>query len=136
VTAPAVCEDCHRPLKDPASIARGRGPVCQAVLEGDTHISPAPRRPPQRPDPDQIPLPLESPVTEPMTEQQLRDYATEIILDHARDVERLSIYEMYEDWADEDGNEISDDDAQKISRLITEADITVSWPATVQEGQN
>lgn len=44
----AVCLDCHRPLKDPASIARQRGRYCQEIFEGDTHISPKPRRPARR----------------------------------------------------------------------------------------
>jgi hypothetical protein len=41
----ATCLDCHRPLKDPASIARQRGRYCQEIFEGDTHIAPKPRRP-------------------------------------------------------------------------------------------
>jgi len=42
--APTKCQDCERPLTDPDSIARRRGPVCQAVFEGDTHVTPNPRR--------------------------------------------------------------------------------------------
>lgn len=45
---PVPCLDCHRPLKDPASIARQRGRYCQEIFEGDTHISPKPRRPGRR----------------------------------------------------------------------------------------
>ncbi|MCU1687832.1 MAG: hypothetical protein JWQ81_8571 [Amycolatopsis sp.] len=45
---PVPCLDCHRPLKDPASIARQRGRYCQEIFEGDTHISPKLRRPMRR----------------------------------------------------------------------------------------
>jgi hypothetical protein len=81
MTAPATavqCEDCHRPLKDPASIARGRGRICQAVFEGDTHISPVPRRPSRRRNPDQILLPLENPV-----DAETRKAAIDVIARHA-----------------------------------------------------
>ncbi|WP_418189808.1 DUF6011 domain-containing protein [Amycolatopsis orientalis] len=43
-----VCCDCHRPLTDPVSVARRRGPVCTVKFEGDTHTSPKPRRPARR----------------------------------------------------------------------------------------
>jgi hypothetical protein len=49
VTAdPVPCLDCHRPLNAPESVARKRGRHCQEVFEGDTHISPKPRRPMRR----------------------------------------------------------------------------------------
>lgn len=44
---PAVvtkCLDCERQLTDPDSIARERGRVCQEKFEGDTHVTPMPRR--------------------------------------------------------------------------------------------
>lgn len=60
-----------------------------------------------------------------MTEQELKDYATTLILEHARDVEFLSIFEMAEEHL---GEEISDDDAKKVDKLLVEAAITVEFP--------
>lgn len=60
-----------------------------------------------------------------MTEDELRAYATDVVLDHARDIERLSIYEMAEDNI---GHEISDEDAKKVLDLCRTATVTVSWP--------
>jgi recombinational DNA repair protein (RecF pathway) len=39
-----TCLDCGRPLDHPDSIARERGRVCQEKFEGDTHVTPMPRR--------------------------------------------------------------------------------------------
>ncbi|GAB3472111.1 hypothetical protein [Actinophytocola sediminis] len=59
-----------------------------------------------------------------MTPNQLREYATTVILDHARDVEFLSIVEMAEDQL---GHAIEVEDARAVAKLITKATITVSW---------
>lgn len=40
----ATCLGCERPLTHPDSIARQRGRVCQEKFEGDTHVTPIPRR--------------------------------------------------------------------------------------------
>lgn len=61
-------------------------------------------------------------MTTPEQEQQARDIATDLILDHARDVEFLSIVEKLDD------REIDDPDdelAKRISDLISTATITV-----------
>lgn len=42
------CRRCHRPLTDPVSVQRQRGPKCNAIYEGDTHRTPKPRRPARR----------------------------------------------------------------------------------------
>ncbi|HET6290470.1 MAG TPA: DUF6011 domain-containing protein [Amycolatopsis sp.] len=42
-----ACRDCHRPLTDPVSVARHRGPVCNTKFEGETpasHVTPKIRR--------------------------------------------------------------------------------------------
>lgn len=39
-----TCLDCERNLTHPDSRARGRGRVCQEKFEGDTHVTPTPRR--------------------------------------------------------------------------------------------
>lgn len=62
-----------------------------------------------------------------MTPDEIRAYATTLILDHARDVEYLTIHEMAEEHLD--GGEISGDDAKAVSELISSATITVEWPA-------
>lgn len=60
-----------------------------------------------------------------MTEEELKDYATDLILAHARDVEYLSIFEMAETYLE--AREISDEDAKKVNELMTKATITVSF---------
>jgi hypothetical protein len=61
-----------------------------------------------------------------MTDEELKDYATDLILSHARDVEYLSIFEMAEEYT---GGEISDEDAGKVNDLMCKATITVEFPA-------
>lgn len=60
-----------------------------------------------------------------MTDEELKDYATDLILSHARDVEYLSIFEMAEEYT---GEEISDEDAQRVDDLMCKATITVEFP--------
>lgn len=59
-----------------------------------------------------------------MTADERRGYAAKLMLEHARDVEFLSIFEMAEEHA---GREIDVDDAQEVADLIIRATITVSW---------
>lgn len=61
-----------------------------------------------------------------MSPEELREYAIDVILDHARDVEFSSLFDMAEHHL---GHEIDIDDAHKVDRLITRATITVSWEA-------
>lgn len=60
-----------------------------------------------------------------MTKDELRQYAETLILEHAQDVEFLSIFEMAKEHAP--GAEISDDEAREVADLITQATVTVSW---------
>lgn len=62
-----------------------------------------------------------------MSPDELRDYAATLILDHARNVEYLTIFEMAED---ELGGELSEEDGRKVSDLINEATVVVSFPGT------
>lgn len=71
--------------------------------------------------------PAPNPKDTPMTPEQLAEYATTLILEHARDVEYLSIFEMAEEHTE--AGEISDDDAKQVSELISTATITVEFPA-------
>jgi hypothetical protein len=71
-----------------------------------------------------VPVPALS--EDDVTDDEIREYATTLILDHARDVEYLSIHEMAEQHAP--SGEISDEDARKVDDLITKATVTVSWP--------
>lgn len=59
-----------------------------------------------------------------MTDEQLRDYAMDLIVDHALDIEWLSIFECY---PGED--EISEEDAARVAELIRGAKITVKLEA-------
>lgn len=61
-----------------------------------------------------------------MTDEEIRDYAATLLLDHARNVEFLTIHEMAEDNVE--GGEISDEDALKVDTLIREATVAVSFP--------
>lgn len=60
-----------------------------------------------------------------MTNDELREYATTLILEHARDIEYLTIFDMSEEHA---GVYISDEDAEKVSELIGRATVTVEFP--------
>jgi hypothetical protein len=60
-----------------------------------------------------------------LTDQQIEDYARELILDHARDVEYLSIFEVWDDHSP--GVSISEPDALRVHSLIQQATITVTW---------
>jgi len=58
-----------------------------------------------------------------------KELARRIILDHAQDVEFLSISEMTEDDADEERLTPDQHDqlCRKIDKLISKATVTVSW---------
>lgn len=60
-----------------------------------------------------------------MTDDELREYATTLILEHCRDVEFMTIFEMAEEHT---GEEISDEDARKVDALLTKAKIKVKFP--------
>lgn len=63
-----------------------------------------------------------------MTEQELKDYAEHLVFEHAREVEYLSVFEMYDEYVGECDASISDDDAKKVLDLVGTATIEVSWP--------
>lgn len=63
-----------------------------------------------------------------LSDDDLREYAADIILDHAKDIERSSIYEMAEGRVVNDGEELSNADANKVRRFINMATVRVSWP--------
>ena len=65
-----------------------------------------------------------------MTDDELRAYATALILEHARDIEYLSIFEMAEEHT---SASISDEDAAKVDQLLTKATVTVSWPVSEED---
>lgn len=60
-----------------------------------------------------------------MTGEERQKYATALILEHARDVEYLSVLEMAEQHAGV--AEISDADARTVHDLIAKATVTVEW---------
>jgi len=62
-------------------------------------------------------------------DEKLHRYAADLILDHATDVEYLTIHEMAEDPANGFPNGvISDEDAKLVDNLIAKATVRVSWP--------
>lgn len=60
-----------------------------------------------------------------MTDAQRREYAETIILEHAQEVEYLSIFEMADQFSPT--GECTDADARAVSELITRATVTVTW---------
>lgn len=60
-----------------------------------------------------------------MTDKELREYAADILIEHVRDIEPLSIHEMADEFL---GREISDDEAAIVLDLIARADISVTIP--------
>ncbi len=67
-----------------------------------------------------------------MTPEEIREHATNLILDHARDVEFLSIAERLADHGIDD---LGDHIAQVIAEAIREATVTVEWPEPVSAGE-
>lgn len=63
--------------------------------------------------------------------ERLRELAAEIVLDHARDIEYLSVSEMLEHEVDIDeiGEAEYDRIARQVHDLATTASLTVEWPA-------
>ncbi|APU20914.1 hypothetical protein [Actinoalloteichus sp. GBA129-24] len=59
------------------------------------------------------------------TEAQLREYATYVITEHARDVEYLSIGEMADGHL---GGDLSDEQHRRVSELIRGASVAVILP--------
>lgn len=57
---------------------------------------------------------------------ELRDYAAQLMLDHARDVEHLTITEMAPDHL---GRDLTDDEITAVADLIATAHITITQPA-------
>jgi hypothetical protein len=62
-----------------------------------------------------------------MTPEEIRDHATDIILDHAQDVEFLSISEHLEDLGLSEAEHA--DACNAIDEAIREATVTVEWPS-------
>jgi hypothetical protein len=69
-----------------------------------------------------------------MTPEEIRDYATELILDHARDVEFLSISEHLADLDLELSDDEHDEACKAIDDLIRVATVTVEFPSEPVEG--
>lgn len=111
----ATCEDCHRPLKDAASVARGRGPVCQRKYADDTRIGPPPR--PKRSCED-VPFPgFPTPERTPaVAERTELEHLVEVVADAAPNV------------AEEDRRLILLAVLQQLDDLIDDAAEDSSWP--------
>lgn len=70
-----------------------------------------------------------------MTPEEQRQYAATLILEHARNVAYMSVFEMAEEHL-EDADEISDEDAKAVHDLISKATITISFPDSDLEWSN
>lgn len=65
------------------------------------------------------------------TPDDLRAFVTDIILDHARDVEFLSVTEMLEDDLYALDDDARDEVCRNVHDLIRKATVSVSWPREV-----
>ena len=61
-----------------------------------------------------------------MSEEERMAYAEHLIRLHAKEVEYMSVFEVYEAYTGGAG-EISDDDADAVSSLVATAKVEVSW---------
>jgi hypothetical protein len=60
-----------------------------------------------------------------MTDEEIREFAREVVEDHATDIEFMSVWELYDAWHAE---EISKEDAIRVHDLATKARVTVWLP--------
>ena len=68
-----------------------------------------------------------------MTPEERRQYAADLILAHAQDVEYLSVFEMAEEHY---GEEIDDEDGRAVHDLVHRAVVTVTFPGCDLEWSN
>ncbi|AYY11583.1 hypothetical protein EF847_01435 [Actinobacteria bacterium YIM 96077] len=61
-----------------------------------------------------------------MTENELMEYARFVIRDHGKDVEYISLFELFDEYAP-DGVELGEEDAERVLDLINQAVVEVSW---------
>lgn len=61
-----------------------------------------------------------------MTREQLRAYATELMVEKAQKVDYLVIIECAEE-SEHIGHELDEDDAETVADLISSAAVTISW---------
>lgn len=70
-----------------------------------------------------------------MTPDEQRQYAATLILEHARNIEYMSVFEMAEEHL-EDADEISDEDGRAVHDMISKATVAVSFPDSDLEWTN
>lgn len=68
-----------------------------------------------------------------MNIEEQRQYAAELVLAHAQDVEYLSVFEMAEEYH---GEEIDDEDGRAVHDLVRTAIVTVTFPGCESEWTN
>lgn len=74
-----------------------------------------------------------------MNPDEHRQYAAELVLAHAQDVEYLSVFEMAWEYLEEgqlDDGEVSDEDGRAVHDLIRTAVVTVTFPGCDLEWSN
>lgn len=59
-----------------------------------------------------------------MTDEEVKAFAKDLIYDAASDIEWLSLFEIYDEWF---GEELSEEDAQRVMLAINLADVEVTW---------
>jgi hypothetical protein len=67
------------------------------------------------------------------TPEDLHAFARDIVLDHAKDVEFLSVTEMLEDDLYEYDEDAQAEICREVHDLIRKASVTVSWPSVSVE---
>lgn len=68
-----------------------------------------------------------------MTPEERQQYAADLVLAHAQDVEYLSVFEMAEEYY---GEEIDDEDGRAVHDLVRTAAVTVAFPGCDLEWSN
>lgn len=62
-----------------------------------------------------------------LTDDEIKEYARYLILKHAKDVEFLSIFEMYGEYIGDYETDLSDEDARKVDLKISAAKVKVKF---------
>lgn len=59
-----------------------------------------------------------------MTDEEVKDFATDLILDAATDIEWLTLFEIWDEWT---GETLTEEDAKRVMDAIHTADVEVTW---------
>lgn len=64
-----------------------------------------------------------------MTREQMQAFATDYMVEAAREVDMVGVHEVAESSPHAPGGTLTDVEAAQILDLITEATVTIEWPS-------